>query len=147
MTSPQRKSPGVAWALLAVPALLMVAFVGVFALADHDSVSVQDHRALAHVGFGEPWPWIRQDLTGTDPTPSYPLETTVGSPTDNPTSISLGPLLADLGVALPVVGLALGALWRLALLLWRPLSALMRRNEDWVKRRGDEVRRARSLSL
>ncbi len=85
------------WTAL-VPVLLAVAAVGItFAIALSDHVAVLSRSGLGHIQFGLPLVWLRQDQSSLDP--SFPMNATLISPWDYPTSVSVVPLVCDVLVA------------------------------------------------
>ena len=82
-------------------------FVLTSPLSDQDGVA--SRKELASVDLGMPMPWLHQDQSGYDP----PLPDQLGpaSPWENPTSISLGVLLADVAMVFVILTLVL---WLLA---------------------------------
>lgn len=94
--------------LLVVVAVLSVAVLLALGspLIDHDSVA--NKRDLASVDLGLPMPWLHQDQSVYSP----PLPAHLGpvSPWNNPTSISLGTLLADVALAFLAMAVIVGLL-------------------------------------
>lgn len=83
----------VALAVFGIPVALLFSMAVVLVTALTHQVLVSSRADLRSVEFGWPLVWVQQDQSSYDP--PFPTQLSLSSPWENPTSVSLGAVLAD----------------------------------------------------
>ena len=82
-----------ALAAFGIPVAFLFSLTVVLVTALTDQVLASRKADLRSVDFGWPLVWVHQDQSSYDP--PFPTQLSLSSPWENPTSVSLGAVLAD----------------------------------------------------